>query len=96
MAAVAREAGVGKATLSRHFASPEELIEAVFSAHMRGYVAATEEALAADDPWKGFTGYVTRVCRMQAEDRGFATVLTLTFSGAKGSSSSEFAPTRAS
>ena len=83
MAAVAREAGVGKATLSRHFATPGELVEAVFTEHMRAYATATEEALAVEDPWEGFTAYVTRVCQMQAEDRGFASVLTLTFSGAE-------------
>lgn len=74
---------MGKATLSRHFAGAGELVEAVFTEHMRDYLAATEEALAADDPWEGFTGYVARVCGMQAEDRGFADVLTLTFSEAE-------------
>ena len=83
MAAVAREAGVGKATLFRHFTTPQELIDAVFVDRMDAYVAATEEALANDDPWDGFVGYVMAVCEMQAEDRGFATVLTLTFSSAE-------------
>jgi len=79
MSTVAREAGVGKATLSRRFASRGELIAAVFADHMSGYVDATESALANPDPWRGFTGYIEAVCAMQAADRGFADVLTITF-----------------
>lgn len=82
MAAVAREAGVGKATLARHFSSPEELIEAVFADRMDAYVRAAAEALAQDDPWQGFVQFIFAVCGMQAEDRGFADVLTLTFPSA--------------
>lgn len=83
MAAVAREAGVGKATLSRRFTTREELINAVFADRMDGYAAAVEAALADPDPWQGFTGYVHAVCAMQAADRGFADVLTMTFPAAK-------------
>ncbi len=83
MAAVAREAGVGKATLSRRFATRDELIDAVFADRMAGYAAAVSTALADPDPWHGFTGYVHTVCAMQAADRGFADVLTMTFPAAK-------------
>lgn len=83
MAAVAREAGVGKATLSRHFATREDLINAVFADRMDGYTAAVTNALADPDPWHGFTRYIEAVCAMQAADRGFADVLTMTFPAAK-------------
>ncbi|MEU1305778.1 TetR/AcrR family transcriptional regulator [Streptomyces shenzhenensis] len=83
MAAVAREAGVGKATLSRRFATRDELINAVFADRMDGYVTAVAQALADPDPWHGFTGYIHAVCAMQAADRGFADVLTMTFPAAK-------------
>ncbi|WP_258081272.1 TetR/AcrR family transcriptional regulator [Nocardia nova] len=83
MAAVAREAGVGKATLSRRFATREDLIAAVFADRMDGYAAAVETALGDPDPWRGFTGYVHAICAMQAADRGFADVLTMTFPAAK-------------
>lgn len=83
MAAVAREAGVGKATLSRRFASREDLIAGVFADRMEAYVAAVDTALADPDPWHGFVGYVHAVCAMQAADRGFADVLTMTFPAAK-------------
>jgi AcrR family transcriptional regulator len=83
MAAVAREAGVGKATLSRHFATPQRLIDAVFADRMDAYVHATAEALAEADPWHGFVRYIVAVCEMQARDRGFAAVLTLSFPAAE-------------
>ncbi len=82
MAAVAREAGVGKATLARRFPSREALIAAVFVSHMRRFVEATAAAVADPDPWAGFTGYVKTVLAMQAADRGFADVLTMTLPGA--------------
>ncbi|WP_436789838.1 hypothetical protein [Yinghuangia sp. YIM S10712] len=40
--------------------------------------AAVTEALAHPDPWQGFTGYIHAICAMQAADRGFADVLTMT------------------
>ncbi|MDX3101951.1 TetR/AcrR family transcriptional regulator [Nonomuraea angiospora] len=83
MACIAREAGVGKATLSRRFATPEELINAVFADRMDAYAAAVAQALADPDPWHGFIGYIHTVCAMQAADRGFADVLTMTFPTAK-------------
>ncbi|MFF7702817.1 SbtR family transcriptional regulator [Streptomyces lydicus] len=45
---------------------------------------ATTDALADPDPWNGFTGYIEAVCAMQAADRGFADILTMSFPGAQG------------
>jgi AcrR family transcriptional regulator len=83
MASVARHADVGIATLFRRFPTKEELIEAVFADRMDAYVDAVATALADPDPWHGFTDYIERVCGMQAADRGFAGVLTMTFPMAK-------------
>ncbi|MFC9330372.1 TetR/AcrR family transcriptional regulator [Kitasatospora sp. NPDC057015] len=83
MAAVAREAGVGKATLSRRFATRDVLVNAVFADRMDAYARAAAQALADEDPWRGFTGYIHAICAMQAADRGFADVLTMTFPAAK-------------
>ena len=82
MASVAREAGVGKATLSRRFATRDDLVNAVFTDRMETYATATTEALADPDPWHGFIRYVETICAMQAADRGFAAVLTMSFPGA--------------
>ncbi|MFE7156972.1 TetR/AcrR family transcriptional regulator [Streptomyces sp. NPDC057636] len=84
MASVAREAGVGIATLFRRFPALGDLVDAVFAERMNAYSQLVEQALADPDPWRGFTGYVESVCAMQAADRGFADVLTMTFPRAKG------------
>jgi AcrR family transcriptional regulator len=76
---IARRAGVGIGTLYRRFPTREALIDALFEEKARNYVRASEEALAADDAWEGFAGFVERICEMQADDRGFADVLTATF-----------------
>ncbi|HEY9408196.1 MAG TPA: helix-turn-helix domain-containing protein [Jiangellaceae bacterium] len=79
MTAIARRAQVGIATLYRRFPTREDLVAAVFTDRMEAYAAAITTALADADPWHGFTTYVETVCAMQAGDRGFADVLTLSF-----------------
>jgi AcrR family transcriptional regulator len=80
---IARRAGVGVATLFRRFPTRDDLVGAVFADKMSAYAAAVDEALAESDPWQGFSGFIERVCQMQADDRGFADVLTMTFPTAK-------------
>jgi AcrR family transcriptional regulator len=80
---IARHAGVGVATLYRRFPTRADLIAGAFEAKMAAYADAVGQALADPDPWAGFCGYIERVCAMQAEDRGFANVLTMTFPAAK-------------
>jgi AcrR family transcriptional regulator len=79
MAVIARRAEVGIATLFRRFPERDDLVAAVFGAQMTAYADAVEMALADPDPWQGFCRYVERVCAMQAADRGFTDVLTMTF-----------------
>lgn len=79
MAEVARRAGVGIATLFRRFPTRDDLITATFATAMHNYAEAMDEALAAPDPWRGFCGFIERICAMQAEDRGFTYVLTRSF-----------------
>ncbi|MBW8795755.1 MAG: TetR/AcrR family transcriptional regulator [Streptomyces sp.] len=83
MASVAREAGVGIATMFRRFPTKAELVDAVFIDRMTAYADAVTAALGDPDPWHGFVGYVETVCAMQAADYGFADVLTTTFPAAK-------------
>jgi AcrR family transcriptional regulator len=80
---VARRAGVGVATLFRRFPTRDDLVAAAFAEKMTAYVEAIDQALADCDPWHGFCSYIERVCQMQADDRGFTDVLTLTFPTAK-------------
>jgi AcrR family transcriptional regulator len=81
---IARRAGVGAATLFRRFPTRDDLITATFADKMTAYADAIDAALEDPDPWHGFCAYVEEVCRMQADDRAFADVLTVTFPTAKG------------
>jgi AcrR family transcriptional regulator len=83
MASVAREAGVGIATLFRRFPTKEDLVGAVFADRMDAYADAIAIALDDPDPWHGLVGFIETVCAMQAADYGFADVLTMTFPTAK-------------
>ena len=76
---IARCAGVGVATLYRRFPTRGDLIAGAFADKITGYADAVTCALADPDPWAGFCGLIERLCAMQAEDRGFACVLNLTF-----------------
>ncbi|HEV8569159.1 MAG TPA: helix-turn-helix domain-containing protein [Actinoplanes sp.] len=79
---IARRAHVGNATLYRRFPSRRELVAAVFAGRMSEYVDVAERALAEPDPWAAFVGYLTRICEMQATDRGLSELLvTTTFDG---------------
>ncbi|MCP2323938.1 AcrR family transcriptional regulator [Hamadaea flava] len=80
---LARRAEVGVGTLYRRYPTRTDLIVAVFEDKMRNYAQAARQALEDPDPWSGFCGYVEKICAMQAGDRGFTTVLTMTFPTAK-------------
>jgi AcrR family transcriptional regulator len=75
---IARRAGVGIGTLYRRFPSREQLISAALIDKITAYADAAERALAEPDPWAGFTGFVRRICAMQAGDRGLADLLLIT------------------
>jgi AcrR family transcriptional regulator len=72
MSAVARRAGVGVATLYRHFPHRAELVTAAFTEQLAQCVAALDDALQDPDPWRGLSLLLEKVCAMQAADRGFA------------------------
>jgi hypothetical protein len=68
---------------SRNFPTREDLITATFDATMTAYADVTDMALSDPDPWHGYCYYVETVCEMQAADRGFTQVLTMTFPGSE-------------
>jgi AcrR family transcriptional regulator len=72
---IARRARVGNATLYRRFPSRRELIAEVFAGRMSEYVQLAQRALAEPDPWSAFVGYLTRLCEMQATNRGLSELL---------------------
>ncbi|GAA2734624.1 helix-turn-helix domain-containing protein [Streptomyces nogalater] len=69
---VARHAGVGPATLYRHFPTKQALIVETFAEQRRACHAAVRDALADADPWHGFRSLVERICELHARGRGFA------------------------
>jgi AcrR family transcriptional regulator len=76
---IARRAGVGIGTLYRRFPSRVELLDAVLADTVQAHVDAAEQALAADDPWDGFTFYLEQTCRLQAADRGLNDAMGMRF-----------------
>ncbi|MEU5310280.1 helix-turn-helix domain-containing protein [Streptomyces sp. NPDC021562] len=76
---VARQAGVGPATLYRHFPTKQALIAETFAEQRRSCHAAVRDALAAPDPWHGFRILVERTCELHAHSRGFADAFMTAF-----------------
>ncbi|MFJ9154287.1 TetR/AcrR family transcriptional regulator [Streptomyces sp. NPDC102270] len=79
MREVARHAGVGPATLYRHFPTKQALIVETFAEQRRACRAAVREALADSDPWHGFRSLVERICELHAQSRGFADAFMTAF-----------------
>lgn len=72
---IARRAGVGNATLYRHFPTREALVAELFERQMERYLATAEDAVAADDPSAAFTQCITATCELQAANRALADLL---------------------
>ncbi|TDD44747.1 TetR/AcrR family transcriptional regulator [Kribbella antibiotica] len=72
MAAVARRAGVGVATLYRRFPTRESLVSEVFAEQFGRCASVVQDAVEDPDPWRGFCTVIGEVCAMQAADRGFS------------------------
>ncbi|MET9496251.1 helix-turn-helix domain-containing protein [Streptomyces sp. NPDC006552] len=78
---IARRAGVGNATLYRHFPTRTALVGAVFDAPLAGTMAAGEQARRAPDAWAGLTGYLAAVFTVLATDRGTNDLMTTPLRG---------------
>lgn len=79
---IAKRAGTGNATLYRRFPQRADLVAAVFAERMAEHVDAVEAALADDDAWNGFAGYIRAVAARQARDLGIADLVTMDLSAA--------------
>jgi AcrR family transcriptional regulator len=75
---IAERAGVGIATLYRRFPSREGLVAAAFADKLTEYAETAERASRSPDAWAGFCAFVERMCALQAADRGFTDLITLT------------------
>ncbi|MEV0703662.1 helix-turn-helix domain-containing protein [Saccharopolyspora sp. NPDC050389] len=79
MAAIARHAHVGVATLYRRFPTKQALVTEVFADQFATCVSVVHDALADPDPWHGFRTAIEKVCAMQAVDRGFSAAFIAAF-----------------
>ena len=73
MREVARRAGVGPATLYRHFPTKQALVAEAFAEQMRACHSIVDEGLADPDPWHGFCLVIEKICALHARNRGFTT-----------------------
>jgi AcrR family transcriptional regulator len=78
---IARRAGVGNATLYRHFPNRAALVDAVFRDQLGGTTAAGERARTAPDAWTGLTSYLRAVFGTLAADRGTNDLMTTRVQG---------------
>jgi len=76
--AIARSAGVGIATLYRHFPrGKEQLVAEALIEQAERYLKAALRALAQPDAWTGFVTFVEEICAMQARHAGLADLLAM-------------------
>lgn len=61
IAAVAERAGVGISALYRRYAGKEDLLRTLCHEGLKQYIAEAEAAVAVDDAWEAFAGFLRRI-----------------------------------
>lgn len=73
---IAKRAGVGVATLYRHFPTKEDLVQAALADDLAAWSALTQRVAAAEDAWAGLCEFVEQTLDTMAHHRavldGFA------------------------
>src|ERR1700689_3151695 len=82
MREIARRAGVGPATLYRHFPTRQTLVTEALAGQMHACRAIVDDALADPDPWHGFCLVIERICELHARNRGFTAAFMSAFPNA--------------
>ncbi|WP_033294466.1 TetR/AcrR family transcriptional regulator [Amycolatopsis jejuensis] len=75
MSELARRAGLGVATVYRHFPTKADLVAEAFAEPMAECAGMLDEALADPDPWRAFCRVIEEVCAMQARNHGFSVAI---------------------
>jgi AcrR family transcriptional regulator len=73
---IARRAGVGNATLYRHFPTREALCDAVFAEYGSELEEISERVLRIPDAWDALSTWLEETCAAFATDQAFADVVT--------------------
>jgi AcrR family transcriptional regulator len=71
---IASCAGVGVGTVYRHFETKEALIQALAADYFAHEAALAEQALAVDDPWAAFSGFIRNGAELLTEYRALAQI----------------------
>jgi len=81
---IAAAAGVGNATLYRHFPERAALWEAVLREPLQEVLDLVRTCvdLASRDPWDGFATFVRRTAEIEARREGYSELMTTRFTGA--------------
>jgi len=72
---VAHDAGVGVATVYRHFPTVHALMEAITAETVQRLLELSRDAAAEPDPWVAFDLYLRSVLALQLENEGLQPVL---------------------
>jgi AcrR family transcriptional regulator len=86
---IAHHAGLGVATLYRRFPDRETLVIALFELEMQRSVGLANAALAAADPWEGFTTLLRSILGTIAADKGMRQALLSSRYGLAAASASK-------
>ncbi|MFJ4620685.1 TetR/AcrR family transcriptional regulator [Streptomyces sp. NPDC088812] len=70
MREIARRAGLGVATVHRHFPSRADLVTAALAEHVAACRADMQAALGEPDAWRALSGTVRRFAERRLRDRG--------------------------
>ncbi|MDF6023112.1 TetR/AcrR family transcriptional regulator [Streptomyces sp. JH34] len=81
MREIARRAGVGPATLYRHFPTKQLLIADAFADQLHACRVIVDEGCADVDPWRGLCLVIQKICELHARDRGFTEAFLSAFPG---------------
>ena len=69
---IARRAGVGVGTVYRHFQTKDDLIAALVTDRFEQLAERARDALAEEDPWQAFCGWMQFAAELQVRDRGLS------------------------
>ncbi|MFC9426253.1 TetR/AcrR family transcriptional regulator [Streptomyces sp. NPDC056987] len=90
MREIARRAGVGPATLYRHFPTKQVLATEAFADQLRACRTIVDDGCADPDPWRGLCLVIEKICELHARDRGFSEAFMSTFPGAPDATGREY------
>jgi AcrR family transcriptional regulator len=76
---IARRAKVSIGTLYNHFPTRQDLVDAILPERLAALERVAEKALAEDDPWDGFQGFLEGMFALQASDHGLNDALVSGF-----------------